>query len=154
MQFLVLGGEQKDIDYHEGLIKEKKAENFSFLGFVDQKDVINYLFAADVLVMPYGAGVTIKSGTVASDFTSPIKLFEYMASKRVIVASKINSVLEILEDGKNAILVEADDLDSLKKGLRKALNNGDNSSKLAQQAYRDVQKYGWKQRAEKMLENI
>ena len=152
--FLVLGGEQKDIDYYENIVKTKKVENFKFLGFVDHKEVINYLYSSDVLVMPYGGGMTIKSGTVASDFTSPIKLFEYMASKRVIVASKINSVLEILEDGRNAVLVEIDDLDSLKKGLRLALNNSSNSLKLADQAYKDVKKYTWKQRASKMLENV
>jgi glycosyltransferase involved in cell wall biosynthesis len=152
--FMVLGGEQGDIDDYQSLVKAKKLENFKFLGFVDHKEVINYLYSSDVLVMPYGAGMTIKSGTVASDFTSPIKLFEYMASKRVIVASKINSVLEILEDGKNAIMVEVDDVDSLKKGLRLALNNGPNSSKLAEQAFKDVQKYTWKQRALKMLENV
>ena len=152
--FLVLGGEQKDIDYYENIVKTKKVENFKFLGFVDQKEVINYLYSSDVLVMPYGGGMTIKSGTVASDFTSPIKLFEYMASKRVIVASKISSVLEILEDGRNAVLVEIDDLDSLKKGLRLALNNSSNSLKLADQAYKDVKKYTWKQRASKMLENV
>jgi len=152
--FLVLGGEQKDIDDYKKLVEAKKVENFKFLGFVDHKEVINYLYSADVLVMPYGGGMTIKSGTVASDFTSPIKLFEYMASKRVIVASKISSVLEILEDGKNAIMVEIDDLDSLKKGLRLALDNSSNSLELADQAYRDVKKYTWKQRASKMLENV
>ncbi|TDI96166.1 MAG: glycosyltransferase, partial [Deltaproteobacteria bacterium] len=152
--FLVLGGEQKDIDYYENIVKTKKVENFKFLGFVGHNEVINYLYSADVLVMPYGGDMTIKSGTVASDFTSPIKLFEYMASKRVIVASKISSVLEILEDGKNAIMVEIDDLDSLKKGLRLALSNSSNSLKLADQAYRDVKKYTWKQRASKMLENV
>ncbi len=152
--FFVLGGEQEDIDYYEKIVEAKNAGNFKFLGFVDQEKVINYLYSADVLVMPYRSDMTIKSGTVASDFTSPIKLFEYMASKRVIVASRINSVMEILEEGRNAITVEADDINSLKKGLRKALNDSAASSKLAQQAYKDVQEYSWEKRAYKMIENV
>lgn len=152
--FFILGGEQEDIDRYEKVVIEKKLANFRFLGFVDQKEVINYLYSSDVLVMPYGKEMTIKSGTVASEFTSPIKLFEYMAAKRVIVASNINSVLEILEDKKNAILVDAGDRDSLIKGLRLALNNGSNSSKLAARAFKDVQQYSWKLRASKMIENV
>ncbi|NIS08132.1 MAG: glycosyltransferase family 4 protein, partial [Candidatus Dadabacteria bacterium] len=152
--FYVLGGEQKDIDRYEKLFRGKKVNNFKFLGFVDQDKVRDYLYSADVLVMPYGKGMTIGPGTEAAEFTSPIKLFEYMASKRVIVASKIKSVMEILQDGKNAILTEPDDAKSLAKGIRKALGNTENSAKLSQQAFSDIQKYSWNHRARRMIENV
>ncbi|NIP39117.1 MAG: glycosyltransferase family 4 protein [Candidatus Dadabacteria bacterium] len=152
--FYVLGGEQNDINRYDKLLVDKKVNNFEFLGFVDQDKVINYLYSADVLVMPYGKDMTIGPGTQAAEFTSPIKLFEYMASRRVIVASKINSVMEILEDGRNAVIVEADDADSLKKGLRKALNSSAASAKLASQAYKDVRNYSWIKRAQRMIENV
>lgn len=152
--FYVLGGEQQDIDRYEKLLTDKKVNNFKFLGFVDQDKVKDYLYSADVLVMPYGKSMTIGPGTQAAEFTSPIKLFEYMASKRVIVATMINSVMEILEDGKNAILVEPDDTKSLAKGIRKALGNTENSAKLSGQAFSDVQNYSWQQRAQRMIENV
>jgi len=153
-QFVIVGGEKADIDYYEDIVKEKNIGNFRFLGFVDQDKVINYLYSADVLVMPYGKSMTIKSGTVAADFTSPIKLFEYMASKRVIVASKINSVMEILRDNENAILVEPDDVKSLEKGIKKALNHLSQSDNIALQAFKDVAEYTWTRRAQKMIEKV
>ena len=38
------------------------------------------LLASDVLVMPYLSRATIRDGTEAGEFTSPLKLFEYMAA--------------------------------------------------------------------------
>ena len=49
--------------------------------------------------MPYSSGVTIRDGTEAGEFTSPLKLFEYMAVGKPIVATGVPSVLEILMPG-------------------------------------------------------
>ena len=57
------------------------------------------LLASDVLIMPYSSGVTIRDGTEAGEFTSPLKLFEYMAAGKPIVATGVPSVLEILRPG-------------------------------------------------------
>ena len=69
------------------------------VGFVRQQEVSAYLLASDILVMPYSSGVTIRDGTEAGEFTSPRKLFEYMAAGKPIVATGVPSVLEILTPG-------------------------------------------------------
>ena len=55
---------------------------------------------ADVLALPN------PSSAISREFTSPLKLFEYMASGRPIVASDLPSLREVLADGRNALLVE------------------------------------------------
>jgi glycosyltransferase involved in cell wall biosynthesis len=152
--FIVVGGEEDDVIYYGNLLRDNKIDNFKFIGFVNQAEVFNYLLSADVLVMPYTLKMTIKSGTVASDFTSPIKLFEYMASKRVIVAAAIPSVKEILINNVNSILVDPGSKKSLSKGVRLALEDEKQSKILANRAYEDVKNYSWDERARKILHNI
>ena len=65
--------------------------------------VSKYTEIADVLVLPNSAKDKMNL------YTSPIKMFEYMASKRPIVASSLPSIKEILSDQDNAILFNPND---------------------------------------------
>ena len=151
--FVIVGGEQQDIDRYKKILESRKMENFRFEGFVNQESVFNYLLSADVLVMPYTMNMTIRSGTVASEFTSPIKLFEYLASGRPIVASSIPASMEILNEN-NSILVRPGDAASLAEGIRYVLDNRDKSNKLSKNALEDVKAYTWDERAKKILHNL
>ncbi len=95
--------------------------------------------------------MTIRGGTPAQDFTSPIKLFEYMASGRPIVATSIPSVSEILEDGVNAVLVPSDSAEALKTGINRALRDPELSERISRRAAEDVRSYTWEERAKKLL---
>jgi glycosyltransferase involved in cell wall biosynthesis len=86
---------------------------------------------------------------------SPLKIFEYMASKRPIIATNLPSLREILVDGENAILVPPGSPGALAGAIKRL--SGDNAlcAKLAENAYLDVsEKYTWKMRAEKIISFI
>lgn len=103
-----------------------------------------YLKSADVLVLPNTA-----KESISNLYTSPMKLFEYMASGVPIVASRIPSICEVLNDS-NAILVEADNPKALSEGIRKA--SVDDSSKIfARQAQKDSLQYDWSVRAKTIV---
>jgi len=104
--------------------------------------------------MPYTSRMTIKGGVAAAEFTSPIKLFEYMASRRPIVATALPSVKEILEDGKNALIVEPNSEDSLYYGIKRALDDRELAERLALQASNDARNYTWEERAKKILNGL
>ena len=74
------------------------------------------------------------------------KLFEYMASRRPIVASNLPSLREILND-RNSILVKPDDSESFAEGIKKLINNNEIGEKIADNAWTDVQNYTWAKRA-------
>ncbi|MDP2669385.1 MAG: glycosyltransferase [bacterium] len=106
-----------------------------------------YQKAFDVLLMPF------PKTTHYSYYMSPMKMFEYMASKRPIVASDLPSVREVLNEN-NAILVEAGNPKSLAEGIEKILNDPALGQQLAERAYADVQGYTWEKRAQKIINLI
>lgn len=152
--FLIVGGLERDIENYRNIAKGKKAENFMLVGFVPHKNVPLYISSADLLVIPYTSQMTIKGGTTAVGFTSPIKLFEYMASCRPIVATSLPSIKEILEDGINALLVKPDDVELLVKCIQRVLEDQALAEKLAIQAASDVKKYTWEKRVKRILNGL
>ena len=74
------------------------------------RDARRRLADADVLVLPNPASA------ISNRFTSPLKLFDYMASGRPIVASNLPAIREILRDTENAVLVEPGNPDALAAG--------------------------------------
>jgi glycosyltransferase involved in cell wall biosynthesis len=84
------------------------------------------------------------------DFTSPMKLFEYMAANRPIVAPDLPSIREILDDS-CAVLVESDNADAYRLGVEKVLNNEALSAELASRARERARQYTWEKRAEKII---
>lgn len=150
--FLIVGGLENDVQRYKRIIESKGIQNFQLIGFVPHKDVPLYLRASDVLVMPYTRKMTIKGGTIAQEFTSPIKLFEYMAAARPIVATSISSVKEVLEDGINSVLVEPDSEKALYDGINKVLHDSVLANKIAKRAGADIREFTWEHRVEKILD--
>lgn len=150
--FLVVGGREVDNDRYVKISKERGVDNFLIKGFVPHTEVPKYLKASDVLVIPYSSDVTIKGGTKAAEFTSPMKLFEYMAAGRPIISSTLPTITEVLEDEKTASLFEAGNLDSFCKKLDLVLTNPDYSKKLSENALSEVLNYTWEARVKKIFE--
>lgn len=152
--FLIVGGLDSDIDMYRDIVKEKKLENFKFVGFVPQNSVPLYLSSADALVIPYTSRMTIQDGTNATGFTSPLKLFEFMASCRPIVATNLPAISEILNDKINALLVDPDSVDSLIEGIKRVLEDKALAEKISLQSAADVKNYTWEERAKKILTGL
>jgi glycosyltransferase involved in cell wall biosynthesis len=118
------------------------------IGQRPHSEIPYWLKAADVLVLPNTA-----KEDISKYWTSPIKMFEYMASKRPIVASDLPSIREILDEN-NSILVKPDDPESLAEGIKKMLEDKNLAEKISNQAFQDVQQYTWERRAENILKFI
>jgi glycosyltransferase involved in cell wall biosynthesis len=87
-------------------------------------------------------------------YTSPLKLFEYMAAGVPVVASDLPALREVLRDGENAVLVAPDDPGALAQGIRRVLEDKPLADRLAAQARRDAQAHTWTARAQAILEFI
>ena len=149
--FLIVGGLEEEVKTYRDIAQKKRADNIQLVGFVSHESVPTYLLASDILVMPYTSSMTIKGGTKAAEFTSPIKLFEYMAAGRPIVATSLPTVHEILRHKENAVLVNPDSAESLCKGLQEVLDNPALACAISERAQSDVRDYTWEERAKKLL---
>lgn len=140
----IVGGYQTDINR----VKQNAGnpENVVFSGFVEPSEIPVYQIAADVLVAPYTED--------SRPWISPLKLFEYMAAGRPIVASDREVIQEVLVGGENALLFEKGDANALHATLRRVLTDELLANRLATAAQADVEAYTWERRAEQILEFI
>lgn len=133
---VVIGGVPEHVQAYQ-----KKYPRVTFLGFRPQRELANNQACADVLILP-NTGKEVLS----SVYTSPLKLFTYMASGIPIIASNIPSIREILSE-KNATLVPADDPEALANGIVSACTYSEEAQRKAQVAKQDVERYTWEARA-------
>ena len=117
------------------------------VGFKHRREINSYLRAADILILPNSAQYDEQSY-----ITSPLKLFEYMAAKKPIVASRLPSIQEVLRDQENAILFSPDNAKDLADKIQWAVNN--DCSSLVEQAWQEVQTRTWNERAKKIIQKL
>ncbi len=107
-----------------------------------------YLKAADVLVVPNS-----KNSKISSEYTSPLKILEYMASGKPIVASDLPSIREILNES-NSVFATPDDPKSLTESINKVLSDHELASRISKRARQDVVVYDWSNRAKNIIKFI
>ncbi|MEO1517133.1 MAG: glycosyltransferase family 4 protein [Bacteroidota bacterium] len=146
----IYGGREREIEDWRKYVLENNLDNVVFHGFIPNKDVPQILCQADVLLMPYQKKVTIANAGDSSTWMSPMKMFEYMASGRLVMSSDMPVLREVLTDD-NSILLPSDQPEQWVKAIRRISQEKEHHRAMAQRAYDDVQQYTWKKRAEKLL---
>lgn len=146
MRGLLVGGTEGDTQRMRRLVADSGWRNVEVVGYVSPDQIPYYQTAADILVLPNSAKAEISSA-----YTSPLKLFEYMAAERPIVASDLPSLREVLNE-ENSVLVPADDADVLAAALRRLQADPALSHRLARRARQDVDAYSWAARAARVAE--
>jgi glycosyltransferase involved in cell wall biosynthesis len=120
------------------------SDRVTFTGMVEPARVAEHLGGARILVLPN------PESAISTLFTSPLKLFEYMAAGRAIVASDLPSIREVLTGGRNALLVTPGDPAALAAAIQTLINDRDLAQRLAHTAREDVEQYTWPRRAERL----
>lgn len=115
-----------------------------FAGGVEHNDVPSYLSAMDVTVAPFR--------DIEGFYFSPIKVFEYMAAGRCVVASRLGQIEEVVQDGQRGLLCKPDDAEALSEALLTALRDPALRTRLASVAREYVERHHtWRVAAEKTL---
>jgi glycosyltransferase involved in cell wall biosynthesis len=84
---------------------------------------------------------------------APIKLFEYLAAGRAIVASCIDGVADFIQEGETGLLVEPESHQAMAQALIHLLQNPARRARLAANARREaVEKHSWTHRARQLTE--
>ncbi len=143
--FVAVGGNEADLTYYRNLVMELNLEDkVILLEKQSQEALALWQQAASVLLMPFPRKAHYEY------FMTPLKMFEYMAARRPIIASNLPSIKEILTED-NAIFCEPGNASDLAAKINLALTNSELSERVGEQAWMDVQNYTWTKRAEKII---
>jgi len=143
----IVGGTRERIDTLRRL-----ADNLGVTARVDLVGPVaphrrfEYIKAAAVCALP------LTRASIASRYTSPLKLFEYMAARRAIVASDLPSTREVLDAGVHGVMVPPEDPEALAIAIEQLLHDRALRDRLGAAARRRVEDYDWRQRAARIVE--
>jgi glycosyltransferase involved in cell wall biosynthesis len=144
---LIVGGPDKEPDLDR--LKARSAElgihgRVTFTGLVPPPRVRALLGRADILVLPNPASA------ISTRYTSPLKLFEYMAAGRAIIASDLPAIREVLAHESTALLVAPGEPEALAAAIRRLRGDPALRTTLARAACAAAAEYSWGRRAERL----
>jgi glycosyltransferase involved in cell wall biosynthesis len=151
LRLLVVGGpEDTVVDYRaQWQAHGLSSEYFIYAGQVAAEAVPVYLAACDVLAMP------LPFTEHFAQFSSPMKLFEYMAagaSGAAILATDLPSWSDVVQDGVHALLVPPSDSAAMAAALKRLRDDPVLCRRLGAAASELVfTDYTWEARAQKIL---
>lgn len=143
VHFLMVGKNVHGTDnIVEEVVASELAPMFTFSGEVPHAMIPSYIAAMDVAMIPD-----------FNNYGSPMKLFEYMAMKKAIVAPKVAPIREVIENGKTGILFERGNVIEAVKGIEMLIKDERLRHKLGQRAYVKVMSYHtWDQNAKRIVQ--
>lgn len=120
----------------------KLEERVTFVGSVPRERIPYFVSSFDIAVQP---GVT--------PYACPLKIVEYMAMSRAIVAPDLPNVRELLTDGENALLFQPDNIESLRAALLRLCREPDLRARLAEAANEKIHAggYTWTNNAKRIV---
>ena len=125
---LVIIGEGIQRPELERLVPKLKLESkVELLGWVPNAQIPEYLNMADLFVRP------------ALDEGFGSSFIEAMACHVPVIGSAVGGILDIIDDGRNGLMVSPGDVDDITQKIIKLLSNKELSQRLADEGYRTVQ---------------
>jgi len=112
---------------------------------VPYKDVATEIDACDIVIQPAGLNLH------ASRYASPLKLFDYMARGKPIVAAGVASHLEFLKDKVNARIYKPGDPQDLARCVKELIENPQQAQRLAQKAWEQSANYTYDARVRRIF---
>jgi glycosyltransferase involved in cell wall biosynthesis len=118
--------------------RRKLPGTVTFLGELSHGDVLELVQMSDVCLFTFPR-------TATTDFIYPVKIFEYMAYGKPIVATSLKGVQQILEHGKNGLLVRPGDAKALAAAVEELYLNRELGERLGNAARKNAPKYDWRE---------
>ena len=147
IQFHLIGGLPEDIKRQRDRIQEMGLANVTLHGLKPQVEVPPYLWCADVLLLPPS------QQHPSAQWTSPLKLGEYLASGTPVVATSIPALQGWLTESE-VEFVPPDDGKAMAAAICYLLSNGVRAQTLSQAGLLKAQELSYKRRAEVILEQL
>jgi glycosyltransferase involved in cell wall biosynthesis len=145
VRFLLVGTGPLHQELESAVRDQGYSDRVSLTGYVPHEKVPEYISAMDIVLAPYPA--------MDFFYFSPLKLFEYMACGKPVVASRLGQIAELIKDGVNGMLYEPEDLPQMAVKCRVLIENPELRSEIGRNARKSILAgYTWRSNAEKIIE--
>ena len=138
-------GEKRYLKY------DKKLKNIKIFDYVNYSKIPTILSRYEVALMPYQKKIKGRGSIWLEKYMSPLKMFDYMAAKMIIIASDLKVYSHILKNNTNCKLVKVNDDRKWSKIISLIFKNLNDYRYLKKNAYLTVKKYTWKNRCVKII---
>jgi glycosyltransferase involved in cell wall biosynthesis len=140
IQLVVVGPLSPDLERQAQALRV--ADRVRFTGLQQRGKIPDVIRSFDIALQPRAVG-----------YASPLKLFEYMACGRAIIAPNQPNIREILTDGQNAILFDPEEPGALWRAIRRLAADPEMRERLGNAARRtlDDRDYSWAGNASKVI---
>jgi glycosyltransferase involved in cell wall biosynthesis len=157
--FTIVGGRPEDIATWQAALSE--FPNIEFLGHQPHSEAASFISSSHVVLLPNqdqiwtvssGQNMFRKVGFDIGSWTSPLKMFEYMAVGKPIIASNLAVLREVLRDGENAILCPPNDPSAWAAAIKTLCDDSALRTRLGETAHQDfLVNYTWAERARRIV---
>ncbi len=147
---VIVGGPKEDYERLKNLLPREKDPRIHILPSMSRSEVFSLLKEADAALLP-----TSPDFTIGRTYTSPLKLFEYLAAGLPILASDVPTAREVLTRRVAHFFVQ--DTKAFITTLETMMNDGGWRQSAALEARALAKKYTWRARAERIaavLKNV
>tara|TARA_B100000989_G_scaffold286851_1_gene255921 strand:+ start:336 stop:1448 length:1113 start_codon:yes stop_codon:yes gene_type:complete len=152
-KYYIYGGSKKVV---KNLNNKYSSKNLHFQSYIPYSKIKRKLKNVDICLLPYTNKITV-SGNVGdiSKYTSPLKIFDYMITGKLIICSNIKVLKEVLKHDINSILINKKNNYAVwLKEIKKIKSNIKKFNKMRFNAYKFANKEDFIWRAKKIISSI
>jgi len=144
-------GDIKTIDSNLKKSQITKLKNLRMHNFKSYRYIPNILMSSKYLLLPYSNKVSVNSKNLEiSNYMSPLKMFDYLASGKIIIASNLKVYSHILKSNFNCLMPKKNNLESWIKLINNISNKNIKLDHLGKNALNTASKFTWDKRIKKI----
>lgn len=128
----LIGGGPLKSEYEKYIFENKLNSNITLIDWIEQKDMIDLIIESDIYIQS-----SVSEGM-------PRTILEAMALQMPIISTNVGSILGVLKNSKNSIIVNSNDKKELLDAIKLLISDDKLRKSIAIEAYQDVaKKYEW-----------
>lgn len=138
-------GDAGGLAYHKEYCRQRNYSHVHFHGQTTPDQLERFYLAGSICLLP------LSDAEIARAYTSPLKMFEYLAAGRPVVAGDVPAMHEIVEDGVHARLVRIGDVNAWNQALRHMIDDRSKAAQMAAAGRELAKSCVWTNRAEPII---
>jgi len=137
-----------DKKYLKNKIESKNVKVFNYVNYSKIPEVLS---SYNVALMPYQKKIKGKGSIWLENYMSPLKMFDYMSAKLIILASDLSVYKHILKNNFNCRLIKVNDDSKWSEIIYSSFKNNKKNTYLKKNAYQTAKKYTWEKRCQRII---